>query len=68
MLRIMNRAVVRSGMMFAAVPPSSTIPWTRACGRQLLAPQPDRLEEQDDRVERVLALPRLAGGVGRLAR
>ena len=31
MLRIMNRAVARSGMMFAAVPPSRTIPWTRAC-------------------------------------
>ena len=30
-LRIMKRAVARSGMMLAAVPPSSTIPWTRAC-------------------------------------
>ena len=46
-------------MMFAAVPPSWMIPWTRASGRQLLAPQADRAEQQDHRVERVLALPRV---------
>ncbi len=28
----MNHARVRSGMMFAAVPPSWMIPWTRQCG------------------------------------
>src|SRR5450759_1689390 len=27
----MNRAVARSGMMFAAEPPSRLMPWTRAC-------------------------------------
>ncbi len=27
----MNHAFVRSGMMFAAVPPSWMIPWTRVC-------------------------------------
>ncbi len=30
---------------------------------QLLAPQPDRAEQQDERVERVLALPRVGRGV-----
>ena len=29
----MNRPTARSGMMFAAVPPSRMIPWTRASGR-----------------------------------
>ena len=51
----MNQARVRSGMMFAAVPPSWMIPWTRQCGRQLLAPQPDRHEQHDHRVEGVPA-------------
>ena len=35
---------------------------------QLLAPEPDRLEQQHDRVERVPALPGLAGRVRRLSR
>ena len=38
----MNQARVRSGMMFAAVPPSWMIPWTRAPGLKLLAPEADR--------------------------
>ena len=50
-------------MMLAAVPPSRMIPWTRAVGLQLLAPQPDRREQLDHRVERVLALPRIGRGV-----
>ena len=59
----MNQAVVRSGMMFAAVPPSRMIPWTRAVGTELLAPESDRAEQQDHRVERVAALPRVRRGV-----
>ena len=51
-------------MMFAAVPPSRMIPWTRAVGRELLAPQADRAEQGDHRVERVPALPRIGDGVG----
>ena len=55
----MNQARVRSGMMLAAVPPSWMIPWTRASGPELLAPEPDGREQHDHRVERVLALPRI---------
>ena len=60
----MNQAEVRSGMMLAAVPPSRTMPWTRAVGPQLLAPEADRGEEQDQRVERVLAAPRVGRRMG----
>ena len=59
----MNQAFVRSGMMLAAVPPSWMIPWTRLPGPELLAPQADRREQHDHRVEGVLALPRVGGGV-----
>ena len=50
--------------MLAAVPPSRTIPWTREVGRQLLPPEPDGGEQQDQRIERVLAAPRIGRGVG----
>ena len=36
----MNQARVRSGMMFAAVPPSWMIPWTRASGRSCCRHRP----------------------------
>ena len=55
----MNQADARSGMMLAAVPPSRMMPWTRARRLELLAPQPDRGEQQDQRVERVPAAPRI---------
>ena len=67
MLRIMNRAVARSGMMLAAVPPSRTIPWTRACWGSCWRHSPIAWKRRTTRVEGVLALPRLAGRVGGLA-
>ena len=67
-LRIMNQADVRSGMMLAAVPPSRMIPWTRAVGWSCWRHRPDRGEQQDQRVERVLAAPRVRRGVRLQAR
>ena len=42
----MNHAVVRSGMMFAAVPPSRMIPWTRAVGRSCWRQSPTELNSR----------------------
>ena len=42
----MNQAVVRSGMMFAAVPPSRMIPWTRAVGRSCWRHRPTELKSR----------------------
>ena len=50
-------------MMFAAVPPSRMMPWTRAVGCELLTPQTHRGEQEDERVERVLAAPRVRRGM-----
>ena len=50
--------------MLAAVPPSWMIPWTRRVAWQLLAPQADRHEQGDHRVERVAAVPGLGCRVG----
>ena len=42
----MNQARVRSGMMFAAVPPSWMIPWTRASGRSCCRHSPTELNSR----------------------
>ena len=42
----MNQARVRSGMMFAAVPPSWMIPWTRASGRSCWRHSPTELNSR----------------------
>ena len=62
--RIMNQARVRSGMMLAAVPPSRIDAVDAGVGPELLAPQADRVEQQDHRVERVEALPGVRRRVG----
>ena len=46
MARSMNQARVRSGMMFAAVPPSWMIPWTRADGRSCWRHRPTELNSR----------------------
>ena len=50
-------------MMLAAVPPSLMIAVDPRGRMELLAPQPDRGEQQDQRIERVLAAPRVRRGV-----
>ena len=64
----MKRAAVRAGMMLAAVPPSMHDAVDARLRPQLLAPQPDGAEEQDQRVEGVATLPGIGRGVGLEAR